>query len=368
MAKYTGNDYSKWDKIDVSDDDEVDEEQEWRSRSLHDEGQERRREMQREVDVWMKRQIHKLQKEGEGPPRAKGLPALTPWRRVTNDERSTLAMLVAVSHFEEGETNLERHPAMLDLVRHNRWLEDDPGALELLCRIHHQVMRNEKNEKPEDSHMRNMLLGAINSLAAPAKCDCPGGLLELMTQICTPITEDSREHRRKWQMKEFAKDALFDSLFPDLRQHREADDKNESSADIWILVILAILALLGVVVLVVLYIGAAPASDRQSRRNATRLAKSLADKAGVTDAVSDAAAAAAAGAAASLASAAAGAAATVDVASAVEAAVGACAAGDETCAAGTSPGAEVAGEPPASAAADAAADAAPDASATPPEL
>ena len=33
-------------------------------------------------------------------------------------------MLMVLSHFEEGGTNLTRHPQLLDLVRHNRWLED----------------------------------------------------------------------------------------------------------------------------------------------------------------------------------------------------------------------------------------------------
>ena len=33
-------------------------------------------------------------------------------------------MLMVLSHFEEGETNLQRHPQLLDLVRQNRWLEE----------------------------------------------------------------------------------------------------------------------------------------------------------------------------------------------------------------------------------------------------
>ena len=35
-----------------------------------------------------------------------------------------LSMLMVLSHFEEGETNLQRHPQLLDLVRQNRWLEE----------------------------------------------------------------------------------------------------------------------------------------------------------------------------------------------------------------------------------------------------
>ncbi|CAE7253111.1 unnamed protein product [Symbiodinium microadriaticum] len=50
-------------------------------------------------------------------------------------------MLMVLSHFEEGGTNLTRHPQLLDLVRHNRWLEEDPGAMELLCRVHNYHMK-----------------------------------------------------------------------------------------------------------------------------------------------------------------------------------------------------------------------------------
>lgn len=38
-------------------------------------------------------------------------------------------MLMVLSHFEEGETNLQRHPQLLDLVRQNRWLEETKNKL-----------------------------------------------------------------------------------------------------------------------------------------------------------------------------------------------------------------------------------------------
>lgn len=331
-------DYSKWDALADSDDEESGDTRP-ASQSLHDESQERRRAMQRDVDAWLKRQIYKLQKEGDGPPRARGLPPLTSWRRVTPDERSIIAMLVATSHFGDGETNLERHPEMLDLIRHNRWLETDPGSLELLCRVHHQVMRNEKTERPEDGRMREMLLGGINTLAAPSRCSCPGGLLELITQICTPTDEDSREHRRKWQLKEFAKDALFDSLFPDLRRESEPDEA-DSSADMWILGFLAVLAFMGVAVLAILYFGAEQDAERhRTRRNSTKLVAAVANSTGLTGVVNETLTSVAAAAAAALAAGQGGAgiAATIDVgasvaaATLVVAAAGECAAADAPC-------------------------------------
>ena len=39
-----------------------------------------------------------------------------------------LSMLMVLSHFDEGETNLTRHPQLLDLVRQNRWLEELSGT------------------------------------------------------------------------------------------------------------------------------------------------------------------------------------------------------------------------------------------------
>merc|ERR1712187_315025 len=99
---------------------------------------------------------------------------LAPYRQVTKEELKVLAMLIAVSDFEEGETNLTRHPQLLDLVRHHRWLEEDPGTLELLCRVHNAHMRRSGEQKgiPESSQdwrMRNRVLCGINTLAAPKR-------------------------------------------------------------------------------------------------------------------------------------------------------------------------------------------------------
>merc|ERR1719331_1521524 len=82
--------------------------------------------------------------------------AATPIRVVTKAEREVLAMLIAMSHFEEGDTNLDRHAQMLDLVRHHRWMEEDPGTLELLCRVHNNVMKDSNGEPAQGRHKREM--------------------------------------------------------------------------------------------------------------------------------------------------------------------------------------------------------------------
>lgn len=261
-------DYSKWDKVIDSD-----EEEEKKIRgsstmreSLQREERENRRSLQEQIDEWLKRQMHLLRKEENDPSNRStagmrhhasphhmsDTPKVTiPYRKVTNEEREVLAMLIAISEFDEGETNLTRHPELLDLVRHHRWLEEDPGALELMCRIHNAVMRRAGTpgfaESAEDGRMRDRLLCGINSIAAPKRAKCPGGLLDLLTKICTPETEHAKELRKKWQTKEFAKDALFDSLFPDLRSYSDEDKADDSMWEIWLLLSLIVIIIIGVV-------------------------------------------------------------------------------------------------------------------------
>lgn len=274
--------YSKWDAIEDSD--EENEKRQARYKSYQNEEHESRRQQQVEVDSWLRRTISKLPREGdpntkrlrESMPEIGGANrAPAPIRMVTKTEREALSMLICLSHFEEGDTNLDRHPLMLDLTRHNRWLEEDPGALELLCRVHNHVMKGEGGgdnarhtrefEDPENHRMRNMTLSAINTLAAPKRAKCPGGLLELFTQICTPETEAARELRRKWQTKEFGKDALFDSLFPDLRQYTEDNGDDGFGNDFWIIVVLALLAVLGIIAFIVLYYSGALATPSRTK-------------------------------------------------------------------------------------------------------
>eukprot|EP00434_Breviolum_minutum_P041452 symbB.v1.2.036872.t1/scaffold5310.1/size28534/4 len=63
----------------------------------------------------------------------------------------------------------------------------------------------------------------------------PGGLLEVINTICTPTTPQAQEMRLKWQKKEYGKDALFDSLFPDLKQFKDDYDNQDHWWDIWLM-------------------------------------------------------------------------------------------------------------------------------------
>merc|ERR1740123_2605358 len=110
--------------------------------------------------------------------------------------------------------------------------------------------------------MRAMCLSGINTLSAPRKCKCVGGLLELMNAICTPATQAAREQRLKWQKKEYAKDALFESLFPDMKQFNEDAENDSGWTEVWLFVAV-ILLLIGVVVLIIYMNRLAPSSSKQ---------------------------------------------------------------------------------------------------------
>mmetsp|Transcript_12182 Transcript_12182/g.27876 ORF Transcript_12182/g.27876 Transcript_12182/m.27876 type:complete len:281 (-) Transcript_12182:106-948(-) len=262
------NDYSKWDKI--QDSDEEEESKQRAAESIGNEETERFRQDQEMVDQWLRKQAAQLTR-GEEPSRPPELKEQAPFRKVTKEERKVLSMLIVLSHFDEGKTNLDRHPHLLELVRHNRWLEED-NTLELLCRVHTQAMRSgEKGtsaakiqESPEEVRLRNMCLGGINTLAGPKRAKCPGGLLELVTMICTPTTEQARELRVKWQKKEFAKDAIFRSLFPDMAKFDDADQEEDSGGmkEVWIC--LALLLILFIVVLLIFYGPSMPSFGRSA--------------------------------------------------------------------------------------------------------
>ncbi|CAK0871192.1 unnamed protein product [Prorocentrum cordatum] len=239
-------DYSKWDKL-VDSGDEAEPGQLSRQEQC-----EMHLVRQEEMQQWLRRQIARLDEPGakrapgrhpaasssfdddvyggsSGPPELDKFEA-APVRKLTKEERKIVAMFCVVSHFDDGQTNLERHPQMLDLVRHNRWLEEDPGTLELLCRIQASSLKRSgkkqdgPQEDPQEARMRDMLVSGMNTLAGAKKCKLPGGLLEMITAICTPTTDKAREMRVKWQKKEYAKEALLESMFPELRDSRDALD------------------------------------------------------------------------------------------------------------------------------------------------
>lgn len=281
--------YNKWDSI--VDSDEEDESRRRFVQSVEVEKLECRRELQDEVERWLQKQIRRLPRDGERsnsyassvskvPP--------TPVRVLEKEEYKVMAMFIALNHFEEGQTNLDRHPQILDIVRHHRWLEEDPGSLELLCRIHNHAMRDGENgdrgrdmssteESQQNFRMRSMTLSAINTIAAPNRAKCVGGLLDLFTKICTPETEAARELRKKWQKKEFGKDALFDSLFPDMRQYSEDNADDGMGAEFWIILLLGVLAIVGIVAFIILYYNAPIGSTKASSNVTAAVSKAGSD-------------------------------------------------------------------------------------------
>lgn len=243
------NDYSKWEKL--AEDDEEEERREKEAELSRAEFHEACREEQSVVEQWLKRNMSQLvksefeskqQKDPHAPPELVRNSQIA-FRKASKDDLRVLSMLMVLSHFEEGETNLQRHPQLLDLVRQNRWLEEDPGAMELICRIHNLHMKGEDKGRPPvapaqeqlENRFRHMCLSAINTLAAAKKANCPGGLLEVINTICTPTTPQAQEMRLKWQKKEYGKDALFDSLFPDLKQFKDDYDNQDHWWDIWLM-------------------------------------------------------------------------------------------------------------------------------------
>lgn len=260
-------DYSKWAKLEDSE-----EENEVRQReeaSLKQAKFDTHRDLQGEIDGWLRRALHRLPKDDTPEQLKATMPefsqahthAVRPFRKITEKERQALSFFIAVNWFEEGETNLDRHAQILDVIRHDRWLEEDPGTVELLCRLHNHAMKDSETKNPAhsqshldgDTHkMRLMVLTAINTLAAPKRAKCSKGLLEMFNLVCTPEDEAGREMRLKWQKKEFGKDALFESLFPDLKAYQDGE-MDDDKGEFWIVLGLCVLALVGIVAFAYMY-------------------------------------------------------------------------------------------------------------------
>lgn len=266
-------DYSKWDKL-VDSDDEVGNGAP--GQSVIEEERETLQAGQNEMEQWLRRQISRLETDkgsrskkpweqpmdygnnfGSPPEIFEDYSDVVPCKKITKEERKTLAMFLVINHFDEGLTNLDRHPQLLEFVRHDRWLENDPGTLELLCRIHNASMKRSGNkeggprEDPNEHRLRSMVMTGINTLAAAKRAGMAGGLLEMVTAICTPATDEARAMRKKWQKKEYAKDALFDSLFPDLKRYKE----NVEDGGIWkeLLMFFGFILVLACVVILIIY-------------------------------------------------------------------------------------------------------------------
>jgi len=287
------NDYSKWDKIVDSDEER---EKEDLAQKLVNEAREDTTEKVRDeqlmVEQWLRRNLSVLLKSEDDAKYGKRDPyaapeliqkSQLPFRKPNKEDMKVLAMLMVLSHFEEGQTNLVRHGQILDLCRHHRWLEEDPGALEFLCRLHNLNMKqsDDKGRPPPgsqetkiDGRCRSMCLCAINTLAGPAKAKCAGGVLELFNLICTPSDPNGHELRLKWQKKEFGKDALFDSLFPDLKSYKDEHDNSDNDWwEIWLM--------LGFIVVIIVGLGCVmyygfPNSSKQAKTTTTTTITTLA--------------------------------------------------------------------------------------------
>jgi len=108
--------YKKWENIEDSEEEEEDRRR--KLASLHREEQEELRQEQEDVDKWLRRQEAAIRRAADEPQKRLPVPEMrapkeNPYRKLTKDERKVLSMLIVVSHFEEGETNLDRHPQML---------------------------------------------------------------------------------------------------------------------------------------------------------------------------------------------------------------------------------------------------------------
>mmetsp|Transcript_105811 Transcript_105811/g.329896 ORF Transcript_105811/g.329896 Transcript_105811/m.329896 type:complete len:292 (-) Transcript_105811:44-919(-) len=216
-------DYSKWDKLDVSDDEEEEREKERKQRlAAKADEMEKYVELRDEVDRWMKRHLTRMRRELGADPSCPELNASGIQPRFPSDEeRRTLSMFVAVAHHEKLKDNLARHHDIMNIARQNRWIEEDPGTLELLCRLHRALNKvatdGQKSTSMEDQAMEDKLISAINLLAAPPLAGCPEGygkIFELFALIGDPKDERAWDIKAKYMQKEYAGDALFNSIMP----------------------------------------------------------------------------------------------------------------------------------------------------------
>eukprot|EP00439_Symbiodinium_sp_Y106_P068221 s1072_g11.t1 len=199
------NDYSKWEQLEDSEDEKI-EKAEQEQEKARAEYQEECRAEQAEVEKWLRRYQTLLLKAEAEPSQARprdpyAPPELIknsqqPFRKASRDDLRVLSMLMVLSHFEEGGTNLTRHPQLLDLVRHNRWLEEDPGAMELLCRVHNYHMKQAEDKgraptAPEQEKLEQRFR-SISSSQPSATEKAPRSRLFLLWQTASrPLPDDS---------------------------------------------------------------------------------------------------------------------------------------------------------------------------------
>jgi len=256
--------YAKFQKVEDSDE----EAENAHSDTLRGEEMSRRRDKQEQMSRWLKEMIAGVQRdEAEGKRDYQSSANKQPVRKVTREERDALAMFIVICYTTDGDTNLSRHQEITRIILDYRWMQDDPALLELLCRVHLRVSNSKELTDLEENKLMNaMVLSAINTLAAAAESEKGSNLVELFSQICTPTTEKQRELRRKWETKEFAKEAILTSMFPDLAKYKdysppEAQDFTKWELALYILMAVIAIALFGVVMYMTMHL-----STKTSRR------------------------------------------------------------------------------------------------------
>lgn len=196
-------DYSKWDKLEDSDDENQQRDSQNRSKTATKTAvvTEEDRELQDSVDRWLRQQILNLPSDLFDSGLAKPSAA----------DRRTLARFLVVNHFEDNSTNIVRHRDIVDIMRHAIWLED-VSALQFLCCLHRLASQL---WDPHDYSVRMMLYSAINTLAAPKLgIEPPGHILDLFAVISDPETPQQWALRERYQKKEFAKTAIKEAGKP----------------------------------------------------------------------------------------------------------------------------------------------------------
>jgi len=246
-------DYSKFDRIQDSDDEDEAaqrkaEEKERRRQEKAENERSLHSERRGEIDRWLKPRVARLLRSDQpedGPPELDSPDSLL-LRHITDEERNTLAMFVAVTHCGRHETNIERHHDIMDLARQHRWLEEDPGTLALLCQVHRDALKEAGESgalSAVSQEMCDMLISAINTLAAPSKTGCKvgyGQIYAFFAMICEPSTKEAWDAREKYTKKEFAAEALLDSLMPSSL----GGDEEFTSGLVWCLVVVLVVLLL----------------------------------------------------------------------------------------------------------------------------
>mmetsp|Transcript_78246 Transcript_78246/g.162483 ORF Transcript_78246/g.162483 Transcript_78246/m.162483 type:complete len:286 (+) Transcript_78246:52-909(+) len=177
-----------------------------------------------EIDQWLKIKLRKLFPpiDPRAPPELDSSDQVP--RKVTDEERGVLAMFLAAADTGKNDSKSPHHRLILELAKANKWLEDDPGVVELLCQLL-KLDRDGNNSKPgilDPSGMEEILLNGLNTLAAPSRAGCSKGygkIYEFFALVSNPESQRALDMRAKYSKKEFAAEAIFDSMMPSKDDH-----------------------------------------------------------------------------------------------------------------------------------------------------